>query len=108
MSSRTEICFMGSPNRVLAPIHFIEDDRSARIERVHSSSRRKSVTYSTINPTFEVHPNHQKGGDVDDLLRIALYKSMNIFPHLPTISRSNLGGVQDSERNEGGLMRRIS
>jgi hypothetical protein len=50
---------------------FIEADRSCRIERVRSSSRTKSVTYSTINPTFEVHPVYQKGEDVDDFLRIA-------------------------------------
>ena len=51
---------------------FIEADRRARIDRVRSSSRSKFATYFTVNPTFEVHPIYQNGGEaVDDYLRIA-------------------------------------
>ena len=51
---------------------FIEADRRARIERVRSSSRSKFATYFTVNPTFEIHPIYQNGGEaVDDYLRIA-------------------------------------
>ena len=51
---------------------FIEADRRARIERVQSSTRSKSVTYSSINPSFEIHPIYQQGEEaVDDYLRIA-------------------------------------
>ena len=51
---------------------FIEADRRARIERVRSSARTKFATYSTINPTFEVHPIYGNDGvAVDDYLRIA-------------------------------------
>ena len=42
-----------------------------------------SVTYSTITPTFEVHPFYQKGEDVDDFLAHCV--------HLPTVPRSKQG-----------------
>ena len=53
---------------------FIEADRRERIDRVQSSTRTKSATYTSINPSFEIHPIYQQGGEavaVDDYLRIA-------------------------------------
>ena len=51
---------------------FIEADRRERIDRVQSSTRTKSATYTTINPSFEIHPIYQQGEEtVDDYLRIA-------------------------------------
>ena len=51
---------------------FIEVDRCDRIERIRSSSRTKCATYSTINPSFEIHPIYHQGVEaVDDYLRIA-------------------------------------
>ena len=51
---------------------FIEKDRVDRINRMNSSTKTKSVTYRSINPTFEVHPiykSYEEG--IDDYLRIA-------------------------------------
>ena len=51
--------------------NFIDADKRARIERVRSSTRTKSATYASINPTFEIHPVYQHGVEaVDDYLRI--------------------------------------
>ena len=50
----------------------IEADRHARIARVSSSARSKSITYREINPTFELHPIYKTRDEtVDDYLRIA-------------------------------------
>ena len=53
-------------------LDFIEADRRARIDRVQSSTRTKSATYTSINPEFVIHPIYQQGEEaVDDYLRIA-------------------------------------
>ena len=51
---------------------FVKADKSARAERARSSTRTKTVTYCSINPTFELHPIYQNSKDpLDDYLRIA-------------------------------------
>ena len=51
--------------------NFIDADKRARVERVRSSTRTKSATYASINPTFEIHPVYQHDVEaVDDYLRI--------------------------------------
>ena len=51
---------------------FIEADKLARSERIRTSSRTKSATYLSLNPSLEVHPMYTDSVEVvDDYLRIA-------------------------------------
>ena len=51
---------------------FVKADKCARMERARSSTRTKTVTYCSINPTFELHPIYQNSDEpLDDYLRIA-------------------------------------